>query len=224
MGIHRVNARHGAPYRQRRLALAIVAGAMVALALAPLTAAKSPGANGPIVFTRYSGDDFTPYIWRVEADGSNAHQLPLPWSADGAAWSPDGSRIVATFFDEDTLRPATFDPEGGNIQILEVPQAPRDLALLCHAWSPNGQRLACQGDSFSAEHPETNGIYTMRADGSDLRRLTFDANPPIFTAGGTCGGGDVPATTRPTAHASCSCAPSAGLAPCRTGTRPPRST
>jgi Tol biopolymer transport system component len=90
------------------------------------------------------------------------------------------------------------DPANGSTTILDVREAPIDLALICRAWSPDDDLLLCQGDSFSAEHPESNGVYSIRSsDGSDLTRLTVGAFPPVFTDQGTCGGGDQPGSYSP---------------------------
>lgn len=189
-----------------RRAAAVVVGTAVTL-IASLTIisstawAKAPGANGQIAFTRYVGGGFDngePHVSLIAPDGSGEHQIPLPWPADLPVWSPDGSLLVVTVFVEDSLRPAIVSPDGASVTLLQVPEASRDLALLCRTWSPDGTLILCQGDSFSAEHPESNGIYSIRAtDGSHLTRLTTGAFPPVFGPKGTCGGGDYPGDYSP---------------------------
>jgi Tol biopolymer transport system component len=182
--------------------IAVVAVALLtAVTAPPFALAKAPGANGPIAFTRYIGGGFDsgePHVTLINPDGSGEVQIPLPWPADLASWSADGGRVVVTVFVEDSLRPAVVSPDGSSVTLLQVPEAPRDLALLCRTWSPNGGLLLCQGDSFSAEHPESNGIYAIRSsDGSGLTRLTTGAFPPVFGPKGTCGGGDYPGDYSP---------------------------
>jgi Tol biopolymer transport system component len=186
----------------RLVSTAAVVVVVLAGASAPsVVSAKAPGPNGPIAFTRYIGGGFDsgePHVTIVDPDGSGAVQIPLPWPADLASWSADGSHLVVTVFVEDSLRPAVVTPDGGSVSLLQVPEAARDLALLCRAWSPNGEWILCQGDSFSAEHPESNGIYAIRSsDGSGLTRLTTGAFPPVFGPKGTCGGGDYPGDYSP---------------------------
>jgi Tol biopolymer transport system component len=149
--------------------------------------------NGHIAYMRGVGDE--PHVMLVEPDGTGTREVSLPQPAALPSWSADGSQlVVSTFVDDETIRPMIVDPANGSATILDVPEAPSDLALICRAWSPNGELLLCQGDSFTTEHPESNGIYTIRSsDGSGLTRLTSsEAYPPVFTDKGTCGGGDQP--------------------------------
>jgi Tol biopolymer transport system component len=151
------------------------------------------GGDGTIAFTRFVGDDG--HLVIVAPDGSGERDLTT--SAFLPAWSADGTRLVVTVFVNDTLRPMIVDPSSGATTILQVPAAPTDLALLCRSWSPDGQRIFCQGDSATATRPEINGVYAIAADGSEIARLTTDAYPPIFTDQGTCGGGDMPGEPSP---------------------------
>ena len=48
-----------------------------------------------------------------------------------------------------------------------------DLALYCTVWSPDGARLACEGQGHT--DPSLNGVYTVRSsDGGDVQRVTSD--------------------------------------------------
>ena len=191
--------RPGSRDARSRILLATLAACLpLSLLVAPVASGKAPGANGLIAFSRYSDDTGDPHIFTIRPDGTGEQQIPLPWPAEFATWSPDGSRIMVSALLDDTIRPATFHPDGSDVHLIDDPAVPRDLALLCHAWSPDGQRLLCQGDSFSAQHPESNGVYSIRAaDGSGLTRLTTGAFPPVFKPGGSCGGGDAPGDYSP---------------------------
>lgn len=47
------------------------------------------------------------------------------------------------------------------------------LALFCTVWSPDGARLACEGQGET--DPGLTGVYTLRSsDGGDLQRVTSD--------------------------------------------------
>ena len=176
--------------------LATTFGLAVLSAIAGTAAASGSIRNGLIAYSRIAGDDVSIIVSRP--DGSERRVLDLAQSGFLPSWSPDGRTLLLTTFLPDTLRPVLVNPTTGDTRILEVLDADREIALLCRAWTPNGKTLVCQGDSYSAAHPEVNGIYTIRAaDGSHFKRLTFDAFPPIFGDEGTCGGGDQPGSVSP---------------------------
>src|SRR5512132_2974040 len=165
----------------------IVLGLLAGLALAALFAlpagAKSPGANGRIVFARFDpavGDTFT---YAVNPDGSHVQQLFSAHPSNTPHWSPDGSE-VAIFCCDDGMAAHFVNPDTGSFR--EV--APPDPTLETHcgfSWSPDGQRLACE--SFGVTDPSRNGVYSIRAsDGGGLTRIT--SNP---------GGGDIPGDYSP---------------------------
>jgi Tol biopolymer transport system component len=166
----------------------IVLGLLAGLALAALFAipagAKSPGANGRIVFARLdpsAGDTFT---YTVNPDGSHVQQLFSAHPSNTPHWSPDGSE-VAIFCCDDGMAAHFVNPDTGSFR--EV--APPDPTLETHcgfSWSPDGQRLACE--SFGVTDPSRNGVYSIRAsDGGGLTRIT--SSPP--------GGGDIPGDYSP---------------------------
>lgn len=176
---------------KRLMALVTIVG-MTLLGLAAGTGpvqAKVLGTNGQIVFDRGDGQVFI-----ANPDGTNDHELPLPYSAFGGAWSPDGSRIVVVVFTpEGVVRPLTVNPDGSNPTLLVVPEAPANMDIDCRAWSPDSTRLLCIGQIFEGDH-SMDGIYTIRAsDGGDFKRLTTNPFPPT----GDFGGGDLPGDYSP---------------------------
>jgi Tol biopolymer transport system component len=170
---------------------ALLAASMLAGAGATIAA---PG-DGTIAFLRWVADEG--HLVIVRPDGSGEREIVIPSPGYLPVWSADGARLIVTVFTEDSLRPMVVDPSTGATTILDVPDADPDLALLCRSWSPDGERIFCQGDSLSATNPEINGAYSIASDGSDIQRLTTDAYPPIFTDRGTCGGGDMPGEPSP---------------------------
>jgi TolB protein len=90
-------------------------------------------------------------------------------------WSPDGSRIAFAAFEVETgsVSIYTMNPDGSHQRPLLGSSARSGHAIwdTLPAWSPDGTRLAFQSnrdnDSF-----QNFDIYTINADGSDLRRLT----------------------------------------------------
>lgn len=176
--------------------IGLIAGCAVLLAAGVgATLGGSGPTNGPIAFIRFIEDEA--HLIAIQPDGSGEHEIALPTQGFLPNWSPDGRRLVVTVFTDDTLRPMLVDPVHGTTSRLEVPDAPRDLALLCRTWTPDGKRLLCNGDSFSGEHSELNAVYSIRTNGSQLRRLTWGAFPRVVGEEGECGGGDMPGGASP---------------------------
>ncbi len=109
---------------------------------------------GTLVTTNPDGTDTTPLL-----PGNNPPR-----------WSPDGRHISVVADDaDDHLFLGLVDPDGSNYVQFDNPDP--TLELDCHAWSPDGLRLACSG--FDGTDVSRNGIYTVRSsDGSDLTRVT----------------------------------------------------
>ena len=149
----------------KRLIALVTATGMALLGVVTVTEpaqAKVPGPNGQIMFTRFDPavDDFTPFT--INPDGTHEFRLLPDLAGECPRWSPDGSKI--------SIPGATVNPDGTGYTPLAP--APDPLLILgCNIWSPDGTRLAIEG--FSDDHPELNGIYTVRAsDGGDLMRVT----------------------------------------------------
>jgi len=153
-----------------------------------------------IVFT--SDRDGNREIYVMHADGSNVHRLTNhPGHDAGLHWSPDGERIV---FQSDRhvsdshllseghlLEVYVMDAEGSNIQRLTSTRR-KDKRSWFPVWSPDGKKIAFHSnrDGTSQLAPaEKEGepvpfwkrenwfeyeIYVMDADGSNVRRLTFN--------------------------------------------------
>ncbi|MEP6902888.1 MAG: hypothetical protein ABJA66_14135 [Actinomycetota bacterium] len=93
------------------------------------------------------------------------------------AWSPDGERIAFTSFRDGDYEIYTIKPDGTDLKRLT--NSPGNDAHC--AWSPDGKWIAFASarGGFKDEsvlhplNPQPYGdIYVMRADGSDVRRLT----------------------------------------------------
>jgi Tol biopolymer transport system component len=155
---------------RRLIALFTVVAIML---LAPIVVtgpaqAKVPGSNGQIVFARFDHALGGTVIYTVNPDGSHLQEL-FARGAELPHWSPDGSQ-VAIFCCDDGMAAHIVNPDTGGFREL----APPDPTLEIHcgfAWSPDGQRLACE--SFGVTDPSRNGIYTIRSsDGGGLTRIT----------------------------------------------------
>lgn len=167
-----------------------------------------------IAFTGLSGDTSV-QLWIMDANGDNSRPLGFKGSAEQALlapdWSPTGRRLVVSYKEDvfvvsrdgterrrltrgrgEDWDPA-WSPAGGWIAftrngfIHRIRTDGTDRELLARGsgadWSPSGRRIV-----FAVERPSgRRDIYTMKADGSDRRRLTTaraDERTPSWSPGG----------------------------------------
>ncbi len=107
-------------------------------------------------------------IARVNADTSGYRRLTTNPAIDGLpSWSPDGTRIAF-----DSTRSGMFQfqvytmsaEEGEATGVNQLTMSPNSYSP---HWAPDGSRLA-----FLSDRDDNTELYSMRADGSDQRRLT----------------------------------------------------
>ena len=123
-----------------------------------------------IVFSWYSQAKRENQIYVVAPDGSNLQFIVKHGYNPNI--SPDGERIVYTATEGHRKLPFLIETrkiDGSDRQRLM--EGGREPNYLYPAWSPDGTRIAFARDSESGEFDEDIGIYTMAADGSDLRWL-----------------------------------------------------
>lgn len=101
-------------------------------------------------------------IYVINGDGTGARRLTEGSAPD---WSPDGSTIVF----ERGGQLMTIQPNGANPLVLNSSTEEFDPV-----WSPDGSRIA-----FVSTLGGSLSVFTMRADGSDWRRVTI---PPPGSA------------------------------------------
>jgi TolB protein len=136
----------------------------------------SPGGRR-IVFERGFGQRDSAYdLYVIRTDGTGLRRV---FDSDtehprDPAYSPDGTKIVFEYGDEI----ATVRPDGTGFDVLRAGSNPD--------WSPNGERIAFANTS----HGGTSEIYTMRADGGGVRRVTdpLDRRIPAYPAFSPGGG------------------------------------
>jgi Tol biopolymer transport system component/DNA-binding winged helix-turn-helix (wHTH) protein len=136
-----------------------------------------------IAFTRYSDKIFS--IFTVPALGGTEHRLyrgPDHWGG-GLSWSPDGNLIAFTESRE-------TDPTRAWISVLSIADSSRrQISSPTPGWidhspmySPDGRHLAFIRSSVAGV---SNDIWVMAANGSHVKRLTFDhrpiGGPPAWT-------------------------------------------
>jgi TolB protein len=132
--------------------------------------AWSPNAKG-LAFASNRGGEYR--IWVMSRTGTDATQL-TPFAAITPAFSPDGRRIVVT--------------GSGGLYVLDL-VAGRAARLTSGridtepSWSHDGRLIVFRrGTGSSAE------LYTIRPNGTGLRRLTHNRTPdtlPVWSAGST---------------------------------------
>ena len=159
--------------RLTTLLVAVVAIAAVASLTAGSASAKPRGFNGKIVTNSDNLGTGEEQVYTVDPDGTN-EQLAYNNSEVGQ-WSPDGTRIVlVTQLGAPQL--LLYNVDDGSSVYFGLPfDLYPDLALFCTVWSPDGARLACEGQGQT--DPSLNGVYTLRSsDGGDLQRVTYEPN------------------------------------------------
>jgi TolB protein len=125
-----------------------------------------------------------PTLQLMNADGSGRHTVLTSGvqaeDVDSLAWSPDGSALAMTVFNEP-----------GPSQIALVPMGQRQTGhmltnvpggALDPAWSPDGSWLAFAGHDGAALE-----IYAVQADGTSVTKLTADgllARSPVWSPDG----------------------------------------
>ncbi|MFL5914529.1 MAG: TolB family protein [Gaiellaceae bacterium] len=166
--------------RRLTLGLALLAGALVAALVSPLSRAELPGKNGRIA---YMVKDQAGHwqVWVANSDLSGAKELTRGHYDSGwAVWSPDGKRVA--FDSNRTDRTPNnsrhvndifvMRSDGSGVKKLTDSKGASGDA----AWSPSGSLIA-----FDADRGNRMGfgaIYMKRSDGRKLRRVT-DPRPPL---------------------------------------------
>ena len=111
----------------------------------------------------------------MDADGTSVQQLTQlgtgPREHDlGPQWSPDGARIIFQRVDTWSRRSAIFVVNVDGTGVRRV--TPWRLGAGDHPdWSPDGSRILFSSD-FEAGPRVSPNIYTIRPDGTGLRKLT----------------------------------------------------
>ena len=108
------------------------------------------------------GDNGNDDIWVIGSDGTDPRRLTdVPGFDLQPAWSPDGNSIAFQSNRAGNPEIYVMAPDGSNLARL-TRNASFDGSP---AWSPDGQTLAFASDQ------DGPGVYQMRSDGSDVRKL-----------------------------------------------------
>lgn len=116
-------------------------------------------------------------LYVMNADGSNVQRITFTEGVTDfqPAWSPDGRRIVVSRAAGITPPPG-FPTVEADLVIVDVATGheqqitsrPDTWEWYAH-WSPDGKRIAFEGDLLE---PGNDDVYTIKADGTGLQRLT----------------------------------------------------
>jgi Tol biopolymer transport system component len=157
------------------MTVTLCAVAFAALTLACAVLATTGGKNGRIVF----GKEITPdhfQMFTISADGTGEKQITHAFSAQNPDWSPDGRSIAAEIENATSARVATMSADGKHVGVL-TPKGFQGQP----SFSPDGKWIVYERDL--AEGAGNNGVWLMRADGTDNRRVT--GNPFAVRRNGT---------------------------------------
>jgi TolB protein len=136
----------------------------------------NPKTGRELVFV--SGRSGMPQIYKMNMDGADVVRLTTgEGEAVNPAWHPDGQHIAFAWT-------RGFEPGNYNIFVMDV--ATRQFVQLTHGtgrnenptWAPDGRHIV-----FSSNRDGRQQIWTMRADGTELKKLTTQGlnEKPVWT-------------------------------------------
>ena len=129
----------------------------------------NPKTGRDLVFT--SGRTGHPQVFKMSLEGGDVQQLTTgEGEAGNPAWHPEGKIIAFKW---------THGFDLGNFNIFVMDVATKNVIQLTHgtgrnenpSWAPDGYHIV-----FSSKRGNRTQIYTMLADGTQVRQLTGDAN------------------------------------------------
>jgi TolB protein len=137
----------------------------------------NPKTGSEIVFV--SGRSGAQQIYRMNLEGADIVRLTSgEGEASNPAWHPDGQHIAFSWT-------RGFEPGNFNIFIMDVTS--RDYIQLTHGtgrnenptWAPDGRHLV-----FSSRRGRSSQIFTMLADGTQVKQLTTQGQNemPVWTS------------------------------------------
>lgn len=131
----------------------------------------NPKTNSQIVFT--GGRTGEPQIYVMDQDGANIQRMTDSGYAVSPSWSPSGGLLTYSW----NRKYGPGDPGGQDIYVMEI--ASKNWLQITHesgnndcpSWSPDGRHIVFQ----RAVNGRTQ-IWSMLADGTQQRQLTFSGN------------------------------------------------
>ncbi|MBC8065776.1 MAG: PD40 domain-containing protein, partial [Chlorobia bacterium] len=126
-----------------------------------------------VVWTTYK------HIYVVNPDGSGSFQITNDdWDTGSPCFSPDGSKILYTSYEDGTPQLWTMNVDGtGKVALTNFPDG-----ALQGRYSPNGQKIVYVSSSVGDD------VWIMNANGTSPTALASsaeDENEPVFNADGS---------------------------------------
>jgi Tol biopolymer transport system component len=166
-GVYRVNVENGRAVRLTRN---------------PLGGHDIPGDYSPngsrLVFGRYNASGAGVGLYIVNANGSGLHRLirAILQPANDGDWSPQGNKIVFSRHVTANVTGSIWEvnSNGTGLHQIKVRGLDCGAPIGCHEprWSPNGKKII-----FAANLAQSTTIYTMNANGTDLKRVATGDDP-----------------------------------------------
>lgn len=149
-----------------------------------------------IAFVRHSAPERQSHLFIMKPDGSALTQLTTGLQVTAPVWAPD-SQSIAFFENENTYGRDLQETYVASLATRSVRNLTPSEDAYWPTWSPDGAHLA-----FVSRRDGNEEIYRMRANGTDVTRLTHsaedDTEPHWGVAAGTSpgpGGGPPPTDT-----------------------------
>lgn len=136
-----------------------------------------------IAFVRESHNGLSYTVWVMNGNGRGARALTHGNVVDTEpSWSPDGKRIV---FRANSPDRRTFDLYSIGVNgrgLRNVTRNPDNVGALDPDWSPSGKLIVFARTKQNSG--AGTGIYTIRPDGTGLRRLRIGGQDPAWSPNG----------------------------------------
>ena len=149
----------------------------------PVGGADRPGDYSPngkrLVFARNDANDLAS-LFVVELNGRGLRQITTPAqmivNATGVSWSSQGNTILFSAHSDADHRSSiwTIGPNGTGLHKVALPKCggaftdPAPIGCFDPGWSPDGEQIVFIRSDASGHQ----NVYTARADGSGLERVT----------------------------------------------------